>query len=564
VKFHIYLLNINYSKIKKIINIIPHNDICMIQNYKRSYVLILILSSIYFPVIDCAYADNLNCYQMGFHLDSAISGGRYSISELSEIAVANNLDAIIFCDHDIIEIEYGAAPFRNLIKKKYVQPSINTFGFDKYFNLVDIINEKYDNLTIIAGAEINPRYYWENDPFSEIFPLSEFTLEKFNFRELTLRNWHQHMIVLGLQDPNDYMNAPVTANGIRPDLSYYKSLFETESFSSLFRTKLWIYLLALVGFVFSFFLFFHRGLNKVNVLGRGMSYQKKPKRKTAIIFALVCALVLINGYPYTPWQNSPYEDYERVDATQNLIDYVNDNNGLIFFAHPEGEYQAELGGIQFNTQPYASLLLKNQNYTGFGVFGEGWHATGNPGGIWDKVLMQYCHGEREKPVWAVGELDFEGELPDEFMQEVATFIWAKDNSKQSIISALRDGKCYATQFFGSKILSLDEWYIKDPATGKTAISGQTLESPDSVRIHFKISFLREYSQVSKDDRFTAFVIGSSSIIDSFSFSYDLEINTAKTISIGTGYYRLWIVQGEHNPIVASNPIFVNRVEGEEL
>ena len=52
------------------------------------------------------------------HVHSTYSSGRYSIEELVAKAGEKHLEVLVLTDHDLVAMEYGLFPFRNLIKKR--------------------------------------------------------------------------------------------------------------------------------------------------------------------------------------------------------------------------------------------------------------------------------------------------------------------------------------------------------------------------------------------------------------------------------------------------------------
>ena len=497
------------------------------------------------------------CLQVALHLDSNVSGGRYSPEKLVDMAEQAGLDALIFCDHDRFGVEYGIPPFRNLIKKRFTNPSLESFGFDRYLRLLDSLDRATPALAIIPGAEVNPLYYWSEDPFRETLSQG-FDLDRFTFNSLTLKNWHQHLMVIGLSNPGDYQDLPATASKIHPPFKYYFSLIAQSGFSALLKSPLVTIFFAGIGILLGIRLFFKRSANQVDFYGQTLKVKRKPLRKTAAILITFCLALIIDRYPFTPWLNSPYGKDDRTAATQRLIDYVAEKGGLIYFAHPEAGNETRLNDIKISTLPAANLLLKTENYTGFAVFGEGFREVGAPGGIWDRTLRQYCAGERSHPVWAVGELDFEGDLPDRFLEEVSTFVWAEENSPAAILQALAAGRCYASQFFAPRFLRLKEWSITSVSNPKSAVvSGENLSSADSIILNIEIGFAPGEDIPPEAKDFSLFIVRDGKIIHKVHFKESLKLKFRDLPPEDISYYRLWLIQGEHNPIIAANPIFVD-------
>lgn len=460
-----------------------------------------------------------NRYTVGIHFDTNISGGHYTPEKLVQLAVLTGLDAVIFCDHDRMDVEYGFPPLENIVKKTISEPSLVTYGAEKYVNLMERLNTKYPELTVIHGTEAGPGYYWSGDFFS---------------KDLTLHSWHQHMMVIGLQNPTDYENIPSTSSMVRAGYDhriYFDIAAAAGIFLGLYMTRI-------------------RVTRTVNFSGQKMRVKKKPVKWLGILLILFCAAMLINDYPFTKRLYSPYAGNPNPEASQALIDYAVSKNALVYYAHPEGEYSGDFNGVSIHTEPYTDLLLKTRNYTGFAVFGEGWKMAGQPSGEWDQVLYQYCTGERTRPVWVVGELDFEGDLPAEFLMEVSTFVWAKENNRESILSALAKGRNYCSQIWGPNIIALDEWSVAD-SSGNRAISGETISTDEPVNLRFNFTV--------KNDKtgFEALIIRNGRQLATVSFDESMEIDFPDDTPQGKSFYRLWVLY-RGTPVLAANPIFVER------
>ena len=62
--------------------------------------------------------------------------------------------------------------------------------------------------------------------------------------------------------------------------------------------------------------------------------------------------------------------------------------------------------MNVSTLPYPEVLHESKNYAGFAaIYGDHITVT-DPGKHWDRVLMEYCEGKREKPVWGISTADF--------------------------------------------------------------------------------------------------------------------------------------------------------------
>ena len=481
--------------------------------------LLVFIVYILSPIFLTAQVPEYHRYAVGIHYDTIISGGYFTVQELLGYAAENKLDAVIFCDHDRIRVEYGIPPLRNLVKKQKVEPSLITFGPENYLNMLKGAGELFPDITIIPGTEVGPGYYWSGNPLK---------------KTLILHDWHQHMMVIGLENPADYYHFPSTASHIRRG----------------FNSRILFDLLAVIGIFFGLMLFKVKTTKTIRLsLGQVLHVKRRPFKFTGIVIALFCTAILVNDFPFTARVYSPYNGNPNPAVSQALIDYVIDKGGLVYYAHPEAHFQGESDGIQLETLPYTDLLLKTENYTGFAVFGEGFHVAGAPGGEWDSTLIQYIAGKRAKPPWIVGEVDFEGDLPPEFVREVCTFVWAENKSKRALLDALAKGRCYAAQIFGSNFVWLDRWNISEPS-GKSAISGEEISTEGDVTLHF------DFTVAEGKNGFEALVIRNGEQIATIPFDESMTMDFDDIPPLGKSYYRLWVLY-RGTPVVASNPIFVN-------
>jgi hypothetical protein len=415
-----------------------------------------------------------------------------------------------------MEVEYGIYPLRNIIKKRKIYPSIITFGAQNYCNLMDSLN-KNPLITVIPGAEVGPTYYWSGNLFE---------------KNLVLHNWHQHLLILGLDKGEDYSSFPSTSADI----------FQGSGSHLLYAIS------AGLGIILGIILFTKEKIKSMKFSGQILQLKTRPYRLLGILLLSICSLYLINDYPFQERLDSPYKGDPNPRATQRVIDYAISRSALVYYAHPEAGFVGELEGIKLETQPYANLLLETRNYTGFAVFMEGWKHAGIPGGEWDQTLYQYCNGQREKPVWIIGESEFEGELTPEFLRETNTFVWAKDKTRKGLLEALANGRCYAAQIWAPTFISLDKWSVS-AISGEERISGETLITDSTVILHFS------FSTDPIKENFEALVIRNGRQIASVPFDESFTMDFDDNPSLGKNYYRLWVYYRD-TPCLATNPIFV--------
>jgi hypothetical protein len=455
----------------------------------------------------------------GVHLSSTASGDRYSIRDLAQILNKNQIEVGLLSDHLNAEVEYGIWPLRNLIKKTVSRPSIVSFGIKNYLAEINKINA-LSQVTLIPGGEVAPFYYWEGSLWT---------------KNLALRNWHRHLLILGLTEPEDYENIPTLSNG----------LSRRFSMSSLIN-------LLYIGF-FILGLIIYKKKSSKTLSFQGINYQI-PTRKNKIIgfmFVSVALIFLVNNFPYKLQKYDAYHGDPGAEPYQDVINYVNDQGGLTFWAHPEVGHNLRANWVEAYSPPYPELLLQTSDYTGFAIFWEGMKTIGVPGGIWDKVLLDYCAGNRSKPIWAIGELDFENAEDATLIRETSTIVLSRGHTAERVLEALRSGRMYATRNFSGDYLKLTEFSLSTQDRSAKAVMGETLNG-------LSIPIIKISVASSKESKFKIQLIRDGEIIEEFNFdqSIEIEYRDNELQQEGPHFYRLLLLENDWT-VLASNPIFVN-------
>lgn len=367
---------------------------------------------------------------------STVSDGKYGLDEIVRTARESGIKIIILGERDFMRWEYGLWPLRGLIKKTVESNSLFAYGIERYFKEIERLRKQNSDMLIIPGVESAPFYYWEGSPFR---------------KNLKIKNWHKHMLIVGLKDNEDYENIPSLSNP--------------------------------------------RGMVKYDQY-RGDLGER------------------------------PY---------QNLIDYVNQNNGLIYWAHPEAENISSRGDIGIETKEYSGDLAKTDGYTGFCVFYDGYEKTGKPAGIWDELLKEYCRGERRSPVWAIGGLGFDqgGELAAA-MKDLRVILNLSEWSQEAVLAALRQGRNYVV--LGGVNLKLE------------VFKAEIKDDKPLVKI-------KGYADSDKENRLQIKLIRQGAVIKTFEAKniFDVEYEDDSFAKGEKIYYRLEITLP--GGVLISNPIF---------
>lgn len=279
---------------------------------------------------------------------------------------------------------------------------------------------------------------------------------------------------------------------------------------------------------------------------------------------LIIGLNDVNAYKNLPLiangksRFNQYEGPQGYAPYQDLIDYVNARNGLCFWAHPEANESQSINKINISTPPYPECVKATANYTGFGVFGEGYQKIGLPNGIWDEVLREYADGRRAQPCWAIGELDDYG---DKDINRLLTVFLLKEKTYRAAVEALKTGKTYTVlKAADLPPLMLDDFCAYNTTQPNIAYSGDELVTSSTPSIRIKISFKTGAIAPGKTPKIKATlkVIRQGRIIKEINQTLPITLNFKDDYKFKPGeriYYRLEVTD-EKNGRLISNPIFV--------
>lgn len=439
------------------------------------------------------------------------SDGSHTLGYLVKLAKERGIDVLFINDHDRKVLEYGIRPFQNILKKRVEEPSINKKGAENYLSMIEAASKKHPDLILIPGAESAPFYYWRGSYFK---------------KNLTVCDWERHLLIIGLDEPKDYKELPILHNGCST-----KYILSSMS----------------VGFFLSIALL---------IIGLFMIKWKGIIRYSGVAISVLALLLLINNHPFKSSPYSQYNGYQEISPYQLLIDYVNSRGGLVFWNHPETRSgKARLDPIFRDTPPYPQVLIESTDYTGFtSLYGDATTII-EPGNIWDKVLIEYCSGQRENPVWGISSADFhkEGEAGEK-LGNFATFFLVKSKSKKEILDALREGRMYACRgYIPSPKLILEDFSISDSKTSQKAVMGEEILSKGYPSISISIST----TDPEEGNSVTVRLIRSGNLLETLSAETPLSIKF-KDDFFEPGnkiYYRLDARDVKGRKLV-TNPIFV--------
>lgn len=467
------------------------------------------------------------------HVHSNFSDGKHPIEEIARLALEKEIKVLIFSDHALMCWEYGLWPSRKILKKKVEKNSVLKIGVEKYFEEIEKVQQKYPEIIFLTGVESAPFYYWSGKHFKY---------------HLTIHDWHKHLLVTGLGNPEDYQHLPLVSN---PNAGVW-NLRSIVLFWPILLLAIGSWLLA-------------KKRKRQLVFGQQIFIAQSSAYKVlGIAVILIGLLFLINNYPYKYFPYDQYHGDKGIEPYQNLINYVNTKGGVIFWAHPEApnwEKPQEIEGITLQTLTYEEDLLKTRDYTGFAILYEGYKKVGIPGGIWDKILHQYCQGLREKPIWAIGELDYKSEgYLGTYLDSIQNILLIPTNLHKSeqksrintniktVLDCLRKGKFYVLQKAKNSKLILEKFEIESEM-GKAIIS-EEIKYSDFPKIKIKI----DNGSIEKLPLKINLIRGGK-VIKIFEQNLPVDIEYIDyDLPTGKTYYRLEISGADCG--ILTNPIFV--------
>ncbi len=194
--------------------------------------------------------------------------------------------------------------------------------------------------------------------------------------------------------------------------------------------------------------------------------------------------------------------------------------------------------IEFYTAPHLEDLLLTRGYTGFGVSLSNKLEVAKPGGIWDKVLLEYVEGKRKNPVWIIGTSHYTSSAGK--MDYVENLFSVKEVNEENILDGLRQGKIYVRFNLKDQPVVLKEFKAKNIGSGSIQIT-----------IKGNLPLVLEPVKIE--------LIRNGKIFRTFEETRDeWEINVEDSLSQqeNRAYYRLKI--SNPSSIILSNPVFIER------
>jgi len=377
-------------------------------------------------------------------LRTSFSDGTHSPEDLVTIARLRGFRVLFFNDHYRIRLSYGILPFRSLLKYTQEFPSIMTHGPRAYLDEIDRLSRLYPDMILVPGCIISPFYYWSGSWLSG---------------DLTVHQYDRRILAVNLTRSEDYEQVPTLEGGL--------SLTHTG------RRLPGLVLFLIPWAVGLLFAAKWKGLPRV----------------AGVVLLILSSLAIADYNPFRGPVFSPYAGDQGIAPFQDAIDHIHERGALAFWNYPEQRSGVRKHGpVNVSTLPYPEVIHESENYAGFAAIYGDRIAVTDPGKHWDRVLMEYCEGKREKPVWGISTADFheDGRLGLKLGAFPTTFL-VREFSKAAVLDAIQQGRMYCSRGDGSSWPRLDYFKVLG-ASGDNAHMGETLTTAGVPTIRFKVSF----------------------------------------------------------------------------
>ncbi len=474
-----------------------------------------------FLSLNTGFAQDLKNVPAIIHVQSSISDGKFSIEQIVDLARKEGIRVVVITDTLLRRWEYTPWPFIKVLKREFEEASVIRLGVHKYLQEISNAQSKFPDTLVVAGVEASPFYFWKGSYLD---------------RSLTLYNWHKKILVLGLKEAQDYRDIPVVASYWR----FPQRLNDWLSFWPIGMISLAIVLIKI------------KRMKRFSFGGQLYSTPSVPFKRLGYLLIILGAILFLSTFRFPVSEYDPYHGDQGIKPYQNLIDYVHKKNGISFWTHPEASLSSNFAGAKVITPAYKDDLLRSKHYTGFaGIYYDNSTAT-NPGDVWDRMLGEYCSGNREKPIWIFGEVGWDGTKEYLSISGIETILLLKDLNQESVLDALRQGRMYAKLNRRKNSFSLDKFCIQDDKINNPGFMG------DNLRIYTKPKVIIKASFLNPEIKETFFkLIKDGSLIKEFK----MKTNKIAVVFRDNDYspdkksfYRLQIDNDECS--ILTNPIFV--------
>lgn len=390
------------------------------------------------------------------HVHSTMSTGSFSLESLAGRAEEQQLDVLILSENFTLRYDYGLPPLEGFLKYQVTFPSILEYGVQRFLDEVRAVQRRHPNLIIIPGVEVAPHYYWTGSLLHG---------------DLTMHNAQRNLLVIGLEQAEDYERLPSRGN----------------SSSFVWSRQSVLNGLPLILLVPVVWLWKSQGPGGSD--GRRRLSHLRPI--LAIFLVITCAVLMMNGWPIKTPIYSSHDGRIGYRPYQALIDRAVERGALVFWSMTEARDFSRhsfgpLGTITIQTEPHPEALILTRDYTGFGGLYQDTRRVTAPGGLWDQLLRSKSVDDQGLFPSLIGEAAFHGTADvGKDLDRVYTVIQTAERTPASIMAGLKRGRTYAVARGDQNILlRLDEFRLLN--NGQSVGIGETLRGIGSGDIIIRV------------------------------------------------------------------------------
>jgi hypothetical protein len=199
------------------------------------------------------------------------------------------------------------------------------------------------------------------------------------------------------------------------------------------------------------------------------------------------------------------------------------------------------------------MLEETSDYTGFAaIYGDNITVT-EPGREWDRVLLAYCRGKRERPVWGVSTADYHTESgAGGVFGNFQTVMLVEEKTAEGVLKAMRAGRMYAVRGSFPQRMVLERFSVSSPGQEERAFLGHEITLTSAPEVHIEVS-----ARVPTEKPVNIRLIRGGEVVASFTspLPFSRAFVDASFPPGKKSYYRI-DVRGPAGTLV-SNPVFVS-------
>lgn len=181
-----------------------------------------------------------------------------------------------------------------------------------------------------------------------------------------------------------------------------------------------------------------------------------------------------------------FDPEAELDPLISLVSYFREEGGIVILAHPDWYNEGAYGPIKVKGHPYGRLVNQLKEINGFAAVPEGIFEATKPGLPWDHALLEYIIGERDVPIWAIGDADFHGE--PHTLANGTTMLYLRELNTGQVYEAMEKGRMVLHMGDPFQDVFVKEFWVSSGGSPKDEIMlGENVKIKGRPRIHFALS-----------------------------------------------------------------------------